>query len=88
MTFVSSGDDLEQIYYLVAVASAAVESRNFHADQLDLHELLARQDDLGTLQHTLETLPHDEVRQRLPHALMTPSPEAFQGALASLAKVE
>lgn len=133
-------DDLEQIYYLVAVASAAVESRNFHADQLDLHELLGRQDDLGTLarvmqqlvqevetrdallaqflqgnsdgsppdavalvmqvlaqrfgllpptlQQTLESLPHDKVRQLLPHALMTPSPVAFQGKLASLAKAE
>jgi Amt family ammonium transporter len=49
-------DDLEQIYYLVAIASAAVETNTFQADELDLEDLLDRQDELGNLAWVLKQL--------------------------------
>ena len=49
-------DDLEQIYYLAAIASAAVETNTFQAADLDLDELLERHDELGTLARVLQQL--------------------------------
>lgn len=49
-------EDLEQLYYVVAIASAAVESGTFRADNLDLHEIVERQDELGNLARVLQQL--------------------------------
>lgn len=49
-------DDLEQLYYLAAVASAAVESRTFRVDALDMADMVDRHDELGTLARILHQL--------------------------------
>ncbi len=49
-------DDLEQIYYLVTIAAAAVDSRTFRVEALALDELIDRGDELGNLARVLQQL--------------------------------
>lgn len=49
-------DDLEQLYFLVAVAAAAIDSGRFQVESLDFEAAPERQDELGNLARILQRL--------------------------------
>ncbi|NET37455.1 MAG: ammonium transporter [Cyanothece sp. SIO1E1] len=84
-------ESLEQLYYITAALTAAVENNNFQPETLDLDESIERTDDLGTLARMVQEMVHivnareqalAEVKGRLQHS----EQRVMRGAIAEVLK--